>query len=612
MSGSETLTWNLIVNDSRAVRGLGNFGSALSRAQNGVGRFRSLAGTAFKAIGVGAAVGIGVAAGALTKWVVQGVKDAASYQKVLAKTAQVIKTTGGAAGVTAGKVKDLAAELETMSGVDEELIINSENVLMTFTNIRNVGKNRIFDMATKSALDMSVALGSDLQGASIQVGKALNDPIKGVTALSKVGVTFSQKQKDVIKSLVETGDVAGAQKVILAELNKEFGGQAEAAGKGFEGTMARLQDVIGDTGREVGTALLPKITELVTWLSDKIPQAVQDFKDGWKGIGDGQDINGLATALHDLSDQLANINKQAGDVNQNGIVRFVKSGINALTTFIESFSVLGANWHLITTRIEQWNKQIGISWNNMIENIAEGGAKLPGPIGRHFQKIRDDAKARSRELQGDLDKINTRRAQAELTIAEVNLKRLGRQHPSPKVSANIRDAQLKIDRIQAKLRGIRDENVNVFIQEVNRDRVKSAIGKRAGGGDVMADQAYWVGENGPELWVPKQPGRVLDSTRSKMLALRAKQAARAAMARKSFRGAPVRKSAPTTRPAPATTTSSSSDYSSGPSTIINITLQFSGRPLTTLREIRECVIEAFRAAPAGSSPVKIMPITAYG
>ena len=47
------------------------------------------------------------------------------------------------------------------------------------------------------------------------VGKALNDPLKGLTALSRIGVQFTAQQQEQIKAMVEVGDVAGAQKIIL-------------------------------------------------------------------------------------------------------------------------------------------------------------------------------------------------------------------------------------------------------------------------------------------------------------------------------------------------------------------------------------------------------------
>lgn len=178
------------------------------------------------------------------------------------------------------------------------------------TNIKNVGKNRIFDQATKSALDMSVALGVDLQGATIQIGKALNDPIKGITALSRVGVSFTQKQKDTIKALVESGKTMEAQKLILAELNKEFGGAAKAAGDTFTGKVERAKDAVGDLARDMGTLLLPALGGIADWVTTTGVPKLRQFSE-WlttkgvpkiqAGVKAAQDKLGGLTAKLDLS-----------------------------------------------------------------------------------------------------------------------------------------------------------------------------------------------------------------------------------------------------------------------------------------------------------------------
>lgn len=185
------------------------------------------------------------------------------YQKLQKQTEAVIKSTGNTAGLTVRGIDGLASSLESLSGVDEKTIIGGENVLATFTSIRNaVGKgNDVFDQATKAALDMSVALGQDLQGSVIQIGKALNDPVRGITALRKVGVSFTKQQEKQIATLVKSGNALGAQKVILAELNKEFGGQAKAAGQTFEGSLARAKDSVGDFARSLLTPALPYLTK---------------------------------------------------------------------------------------------------------------------------------------------------------------------------------------------------------------------------------------------------------------------------------------------------------------------------------------------------------------
>ena len=279
-----------IVANDRASRVFGQVGAS---AEKTGGRLSGLGKVAGLAIG-GAAVGGVLALGAA---MIRGVGAAASYESLQLKTVAVLKSTGNAAGTSVGGIQDLASQLESLSGVDEGLIINSQNVLATFTGIRNsAGKNNdIFDQATKVSLDLSTALGTDLQGASIQLGKALNDPIAGVGALSEVGVSFTKQQKDQIKTLVDSGDTMGAQKVILAELSKEFGGAAKAAGGGFAGSMARVKDAGADALRTLGGKLLPSLTSLANWMTAKGIPALTSFA-GWVGpkIGAGFRLLGAA------------------------------------------------------------------------------------------------------------------------------------------------------------------------------------------------------------------------------------------------------------------------------------------------------------------------------
>lgn len=196
--------------------------------------------------------------------------EAEDAAKVAAQTAAVITSTGAAAGVSAEQVDALATALSAKSAVDDEVIASGENVLLTFTNIKNVAGegNDVFNQATEAALNMSAAMGTDLQGSIVQVGKALNDPIKGMTALSKVGVSFTQEQKDQVAAMVAAGDQMGAQKLILGELSKEFGGAAAAAAT----PMQRLQVIIGNLEETLGGALLPVATQFGDILAKLAPK----------------------------------------------------------------------------------------------------------------------------------------------------------------------------------------------------------------------------------------------------------------------------------------------------------------------------------------------------
>lgn len=224
-------------------------------------------------------------------------EDAKAAQLVMAQTNSVIKSTGGAAGLTADQVADLAGSLSKVTPFEDEVVQSAENMLLTFTKI---GKD-IFPQVTETVLDMSQALGQDTSSSAIQLGKALNDPIKGVTALQRVGVTFTAQQKEQIKAMVESGNVMGAQKVILAELQTEFGGSARAAGETFAGKLAILNTQIGNVKEAIGNALIPVLSGLLDKVMPIVTAIGEDLPDAFaKVAGIVGDISTLDDAISEL------------------------------------------------------------------------------------------------------------------------------------------------------------------------------------------------------------------------------------------------------------------------------------------------------------------------
>ena len=197
---------------------------------------------------------IGIAAGvAITGAVVEGIKSLVSIQKVQAQTGAVIKSTASAAGQALDQITARSQKWSLAIGRNEEDVQNLQNILLTFTNIGS----KVFDETTTAALDMSQALGVDVKESAIQLGKALNDPIKGVTALRRVGVAFTEDQIKQINVLVKSGKTLDAQRLILAELQKEFGGSAATYGNTMEGQFERLKQAVQGAERALAEALLP-------------------------------------------------------------------------------------------------------------------------------------------------------------------------------------------------------------------------------------------------------------------------------------------------------------------------------------------------------------------
>ena len=216
-----------------------------------------------------AGAGITALGGAL----VISIKEAMEAQEVQAQLAAVLKSTGGVAGMTADQVNALAEQLMGVTRFSDETIISAESLLLTFTRIGS----DIFPDATKAVLDMSTAMGQDWKTSALQIGKALNDPIAGLTALRRVGVQFTDAQAEMIKKLVESGDLLGAQKLILQELNREFGGSAVAAGQTLPGQLDILRNSLLNVAESVGTTLLPILTQSLQAATPYILQFAQAF-----------------------------------------------------------------------------------------------------------------------------------------------------------------------------------------------------------------------------------------------------------------------------------------------------------------------------------------------
>jgi len=239
---------------------------------------------------------VGAVVGALAS----AVAMSAELARVNAQTGAVLRSTGGISGMTADAVRDLASSLETLTGVDEIAIQSAENMLLTFTNIGAT----TMPAATQAVLDMAVAMNGglipseqELSKTSIQVGRALQDPIDGVTALRRVGVQLSDEQQELVKHLVATGRGAEAQALILKELQVEFGGSAEAASKA-RGGVDQARDAFEDAQRALGDRLIPRLKDAQRVMYEFGTSVV----DGMEGP-----LNGALNAIGNVETALSNL-----------------------------------------------------------------------------------------------------------------------------------------------------------------------------------------------------------------------------------------------------------------------------------------------------------------
>lgn len=329
----------------------------------------------------GAAIvqGVGTAIGFVKDNLGAMVSAGEEANSVMAQTVAGLKSTHDASGMTAQSIDDLATKTMNLTGIDDDSVHSAENMLLTFTNI---GKD-VFPQATQAVADLATKMNNgaipsamQMQQASIQLGKALGDPLKGYTALQRVGVTFSEQQKEQIKHFMAVGDVAGAQNVILKEMNKEFGGSAAAAGEA-NGGLSILKAQFDNMKQTVGQAVIPILLKLMDALKpitsaigEDLPKAIKfvqgifkqwspvinqivgdakelgdifmkSLKPGLETItnsfknahGPGLSMSDVMRAIHDIMKQVAPIVKQLGAVFGQLAQWFVSTGLPAIRQF---------------------------------------------------------------------------------------------------------------------------------------------------------------------------------------------------------------------------------------------------------------------------------------
>jgi phage-related protein len=295
---------------------------ALGKVHSSLTGIGGIASSALGAVGNGLKIIAGISlagavagVGALVGGLVSCAKAAMDAETISAELTSVIKSTGGAAGVTADMANDLALALSKVTRFEDDSIVQGESMLLTFTNI---GKD-VFPMATEAMLNMAQKFGS-MDAASVQLGKALNDPIVGVSALRRVGVMLTDAQEKQIKQFMAVGDIASAQKVILKELGTEFGGLARAAGQTLAGKLDILKNSFGNVQETIGGAIIPLLTTLLDRVIMPLLPMIEKFSTGFADVVSGfaglfskkGDLEALGAASLQLTDGLYGIAKAFG------------------------------------------------------------------------------------------------------------------------------------------------------------------------------------------------------------------------------------------------------------------------------------------------------------
>jgi hypothetical protein len=203
----------------------------------------------------GAFAGLGLA---------QVIRATADAERAFAELTNAVRNNGGAVGRTAEELADASQELQSLTTFSDDAIQSMQALLLKFSSIRGDE----FDRATMATLDLAAALGTDLPAAAKLIGRALEDPVAGLSRLARAGIIFSAQQKRVIEDLVNTGKSADAQRVILDALDAKVKGSAAAMRNNFGGALAGLKNAFGDLLE--GKDGIPAATEAINDLTDAL------------------------------------------------------------------------------------------------------------------------------------------------------------------------------------------------------------------------------------------------------------------------------------------------------------------------------------------------------
>lgn len=455
-----------------------------------------------KLLGIGALVGGAFAIRGIANFAkesVLGAERAAQFDSILKQVAKTTGVFGSDVDAATSRMIKFADAHEMVIGVEAELIKETQGVLLSFKAVGASGNEvgGVFDRATKAAFDMAAVLKTDARGSAVQLGKALENPIRGVTALAKAGTTFTDQQKEQIRVLQESGDLLGAQTIILNEVESQYGGAAEAAAL----SSAKITLAFGQVQDALGNALAPSFERFAKFfIEEVVPPLTQFFEvdfpvmiASFAGAGDG-----LAESFAPIGAALREAFKIEDDVS------FLEGLLDKIATlpendmfmnFVESIVLLTPGLLELLPHFTE----LVINLVPLLILALPFLTSLLGGLSKIFGEVADEV---------DDATVNTgdwNRQLADVASAVVtNLPVLGSW-----VRGYLDIANAVMDAIRAVERwlGLTGGNVDLTTSET------SARGRRALGGPVSAGDSYLVGERGPEIFTPGAGGFITPNDR---------------------------------------------------------------------------------------------------
>jgi hypothetical protein len=345
---------------------------------------------AIKKAAIPAAIAVGALAAAGKSALAAG-EEVNSANNRLGQIAKSMDIFGESTDLVTKRLVKLAEAQGVELGISNLSIKATQAKLLTFKNLAKSANvvGGAFDRANRAALDMAAAGFGSAEGNATQLGKALEDPIKGITALAKSGVTFTEQEKEKIATLVESNKMLEAQEMVLAAIEKQVGGTAAATADDSK----KMKEGFAQVSQAIGLSLLP-ILEAVTPLILGFASWAKDNPGTFKAIAGA--IGAISLAVLALNFALA-----ANPITL--IAVGVAALIGVLGLAYTRFEIVrkvidlvfqGLSWY-VKKAIDEFKSMvnivkgvfnaIGSAWNNTFGNISFKVPNIPGLPGRGTQ-----------------------------------------------------------------------------------------------------------------------------------------------------------------------------------------------------------------------------------
>lgn len=549
-----------------SMRSVGSGMAAIEGPLGGVaGRLSTVNALLSRGGAVWAAFGVGIAG--VTLGIGRMLSVGAEWERQQFRTEALLRSTGNAAGKTRAELEELADDIDRRTLASAAGVRDAQAALLSFTSVRG----EQFERVLRLSQDMVATFGGDLRGAAIQLGKALEDPERGLNALRRSGVSFTSTQRDLIVAMFDAGKQADAQTEILDRLQEQVGGAGEGEAKGLSGAVDGLVFewnewlvAVANTGPIYAAA-----------------QAINYLRagaEGWRQAlfdTDQDRFNRKMGRLVELREQLAKLDEdQAGglasptvlETRRAQLQRLIEQQESEIRGLQETYQAqqraasAGLNsprnppdpdtpGRTRRVRIDEGYEEGLAHFRDMLREEARARDEAEAPMrrmveerNRLVQGLQEEfdllGKSREEQVRYRLEKLEAQPVLVEYgtrLAAEIDLhEKLRREQEEAQqavrdlglaFSSAFEDAIVNGNDLRDVLAGLLQDIGRLVVRRTVTEPLAAAFSGsgildslggifdifRADGGPVKAGMPYIVGERRPELFVPKSDGMILPS-----------------------------------------------------------------------------------------------------